>query len=256
VTALVVASSGVLGLLVGSFLNVVIARVPAHESVVRPRSRCPGCGTEIASRDNVPVMSWLLLRGRCRTCGMRISAQYPMVEGLTAVLFVAVAAHLGTDWALPAFLAVTAGLIAASFVDIGHFLVPNRILVATLAIAGPLLVLAAAIDGRWADLGRAGIGGTAAFASLLALNLANPRYMGMGDVKLAFLLGAMLGWTGLGFVPVGLFLGFVLGSIGGLGLIAAGLKTRKDHIPFAPFLSAGTLLALFVGQTILDWYRM
>ncbi|MGE0795136.1 MAG: A24 family peptidase [Acidimicrobiia bacterium] len=254
-TALLAAGSGLLGLVVGSFLNVVIARVPEHQSVVAPRSRCPGCGTQLAARDNVPLLSWLLLRGRCRSCGMAISPRYPLVELLTGLLFAAVAADLGTDWAVPAFLVLAACLVAVSFIDIERFLVPNRVLVATLVLAVPLLVAAAAVDDRWDDLGRAGIGALLAFGSLLLLNLLNPRYMGMGDVKLAFVLGLFLGWLGLGLVAVGLFLGFVLGSVGGLALIAAGIRTRKDHIPFAPFLAAGTMVAVFVGDTILDWYR-
>jgi leader peptidase (prepilin peptidase)/N-methyltransferase len=117
-------------------------------------------------------------------------------------------------------------------------------------------VVAAAVDDRWDDLRRAGIGGVIAFGGLLALNLINPRYMGMGDVKLALVLGTFLGWLRLGFVPVGLFLGFFLGSIGGIALIALGVKTRKDHIPFAPFLAGGALLAIFIGRVLLDWYGL
>jgi leader peptidase (prepilin peptidase) / N-methyltransferase len=254
VTALLVAGCTLLGLLVGSFLNVVIARVPVKQSVVTPRSRCPGCGTQLAGRDNVPVLSWLVLRGRCRTCSMPISPQYPLVELLTAVLFGAMAAELGADWALPAFLVLVACLVAVSFIDLAHFLVPNKVLAVTLVLSGPLLVLAAAIDDRWGDLGRAVLGGLIAFAALLFLNLLNPRFMGMGDVKLAFVLGLHLGWISLGRVPVGLFLGFLLGAVGGILLIATGIRTRKDHIPFAPFLSAGALLAIFFGGTLLDWY--
>src|SRR4051812_46407840 len=127
-TVLVAAGCGLLGLLVGSFLNVVIHRVPRKESVVRPRSRCPGCGTTLAERDNIPVLSWLLLRGRCRTCGEPISARYPLIELLTAVVFAAVGARFGADWAVPAYLVLAAGLVAVSAIDLEHFLVPNRIL--------------------------------------------------------------------------------------------------------------------------------
>jgi leader peptidase (prepilin peptidase)/N-methyltransferase len=256
VTVLLVVGCGLLGLLVGSFLNVVIARVPERQSVVRPRSRCLGCGTQLASRDNLPILSWVVLRGRCRTCEMRISPRYPMVEALTGALFAALAARLGADWALPAFLVFAACLVAVSFIDIERYLVPNRVLVATLVTAAPLLLAAAVLDHRWSDLRGAGLGGVLAFGGLLVLNLVNPRFMGMGDVKLAFVLGIFLGWFGLGLVAVGLFLGFVLGSVGGIALIAVGLKTRKDHIPFAPFLAGGALLALFVGEALLDWYRV
>src|SRR5436309_6749414 len=126
VTALVAAGCGLLGLAVGSFLNVVIYRVPRKESVVRPRSRCPGCGTQLADRDNIPVVSWLLLRGRCRTCGEPISARYPLVELGTAALFVAAALRFGADWAVPGFLLFFASLLAISLTDLEHYIIPNR----------------------------------------------------------------------------------------------------------------------------------
>jgi leader peptidase (prepilin peptidase)/N-methyltransferase len=253
-TVLVAAGCGLLGLLVGSFLNVVIHRVPRHESVVRPRSRCPGCGTTLAERDNVPVVSWLLLRGRCRTCDAPISARYPAVELLTGVAFAAIGLRFGADWSVPAYLVLVAALIAVSAVDLELFLVPNRILVATLAIGVPLLVLAAVLDSRGHDLGMAVVGAAIGFGILLAINLVTPRGMGMGDVKLAGVLGAWLGFLDLGHVFLGLFLGFLLGSVGGLLLLATGVRTRKDHIPFAPFLAAGAVLAILVGSPLLDWY--
>jgi leader peptidase (prepilin peptidase)/N-methyltransferase len=251
---LVAAGCGLLGLLVGSFLNVVIHRVPRHESVVRPRSRCPECGTTLAERDNVPVVSWLLLKGRCRTCDAPISARYPAVELLTAVAFAAVGLRFGADWAVPAYLVLVAALVAVSAVDLELFLVPNRILLATLAVGVPLLVLAAALDHRWDDLGRALAGAAIGFGILLAINLVTPRGMGMGDVKLAGVLGAWLGFLDIGHVFLGLFLGFLLGAVGGIALLATGVRTRKDHIPFAPFLAAGAVLAILVGSPLLDWY--
>jgi leader peptidase (prepilin peptidase)/N-methyltransferase len=253
-TVLVAAGCGLLGLLVGSFLNVVIHRVPRHESVVRPRSRCPECGTTLAERDNVPVVSWLLLKGRCRTCDAPISARYPAVELLTAVAFAAVGLRFGADWAVPAYLVLVAALVAVSAVDLELFLVPNRILLATLAVGVPLLVLAAALDHRWDDLGRALAGAAIGFGILLAINLVTPRGMGMGDVKLAGVLGAWLGFLDIGLVFLGLFLGFLLGAVGGIALLATGVRTRKDHIPFAPFLAAGAVLAILVGSPLLDWY--
>jgi leader peptidase (prepilin peptidase)/N-methyltransferase len=253
-TVLVAAGCGLLGLVVGSFLNVVIHRVPRHESVVRPRSRCPECGTTLAERDNVPVVSWLLLKGRCRTCDAPISARYPAVELLTAVAFAAVGLCFGADWAVPAYLVLVAALVAVSAVDLELFLVPNRILLATLAVGVPLLVLAAALDHRWDDLGRALAGAAIGFGILLAINLVTPRGMGMGDVKLAGVLGAWLGFLDIGHVFLGLFLGFLLGAVGGIALLATGVRTRKDHIPFAPFLAAGAVLAILVGSPFLDWY--
>jgi leader peptidase (prepilin peptidase)/N-methyltransferase len=254
VTVLVSAGCGLLGLLVGSFLNVVIHRVPRHESVVRPRSRCPGCGTTLAERDNIPVLSWLLLRGRCRTCDAPISARYPAVELLTAVVFAALGARFGASWSVPAYLVLAAALVAVSMIDLEHFLVPNRILLATLVLGVPLLVLAAALDGTGHDLAMAAAGGAIGFALLLVINLINPRGMGMGDVKLAGVLGAWLGFLDLGHVFLGLFLGFTLGSVGGLLLIATKVRSRRDHIPFAPFLAAGAVVAILVGSPLLDWY--
>lgn len=240
--------------MVGSFLNVVIARVPRRESVVRPRSRCPKCQTQLAERDNIPVLSWLLLGGRCRTCREPISARYPLVELATAVLFAVGALALGDSWALPAFLLFFAALLAVSFIDLEHFIVPNRIVFPTLAISVPLLAAAALAEGAWRPLGTALLGAVAASAGLLVIHLISPRGMGMGDVKLALLLGLFLGWLDLAHVALGLFLGFLLGAVGGVLLIALRLRSRKDHVPFAPYLAAGAVLAVVAGEPMLDWY--
>jgi leader peptidase (prepilin peptidase)/N-methyltransferase len=254
VTALLVAGFGLLGLLVGSFLNVVVVRVPQRLSVVRPRSRCPGCGTQLAERDNVPVLSWLLLRGRCRTCAEPISMRYPLVEAATGALFAAAALRFGWSAELPAYLLLFAVLLAVSAIDLEHFLVPNRIVYPAVVAEVALFTLATAGDGELGDLGRALLGAALASGGLLALALAYPRGMGMGDVKLAVLLGLGLGWLSLGHVALGLFLGFLLGSLVGVGLVATGVRSRKAHIPFAPFLAAGTVVAVLVGQPLLDWY--
>jgi leader peptidase (prepilin peptidase)/N-methyltransferase len=201
-------------------------------------------------------VSWLVLRGRCRRCGEPISPQYPLVELATAVLFAAVAARLGDDWALPAFLVFTASLIAVAVIDLQFLIVPNRIVATTLLLVLPLLAAAAGADGRWDDLRRGLLGAVIASGGLLAMNLLNPRWMGMGDVKLALVLGLNLGWLGLGYVGLGLFAGFLLGAVGGLALIAAGIRSRRDHIPFAPFLAAGALVAVLIGQQVLDWYTV
>jgi leader peptidase (prepilin peptidase)/N-methyltransferase len=255
VTVLVAAGSGLLGLLVGSFLNVVIHRVPRKESVISPRSRCPGCGTQLAERDNIPVISWLALRGRCRTCGAPIAVRYPLVEALTAVLFAVVGAHFGADGAVPAYLVLVAALVAVSAIDLEHFIVPNRILLVAMILGGPLLLAAAATDHEWRDARNAVVGGLLGFGALFLVHVASPRGMGMGDVKLAGVNGLFLGFLGLGHVWLGLFLGFVLGSVIGVALIATGVRTRRDHIPFAPFLAAGAFLTVLFGSSMLDWYR-
>ncbi len=255
-TAVLAIACALFGLNIGSFLNVVVHRVPRKESVVSPRSRCPGCGTQLAPRDNIPVVSWLLLRGKCRSCGEPISARYPLIEALTAVLFAVTAVHIGADWALPAFLVVVAGLIAISAVDLERFIVPNRILYPTLFIAAPLLLLAGALNDDWGSVRTAAIGGALAWGLLLVIHLISPKGMGFGDVRLAGLIGMTLGWLSVGHVLVGLFLGFLTASVVGVSLIVLHLKGRKDKVPFGPFLALGAYLAILFGSPILDWYRV
>jgi leader peptidase (prepilin peptidase)/N-methyltransferase len=253
-TTFLVAVCGLLGLMIGSFLNVVIWRVPRHESIVRPPSHCPGCDAEIAPYDNVPVVSWLVLRGRCRHCGIRISARYPLVELACAGLWVAMALRFGATWELPAYLVLVSGLLALSIIDFDTFLLPDRIVYPLSATLVVLFGLAAIADGAGPDLVRALLGGLAAFGFFLTVHLIAPRGMGFGDVKLSFSLGLALGWLSWGSVFVGLFLGFLLGAVIGVLLIATGLRTRRDHVPFGPFLAAGTVLAILFGQSLLDLY--
>lgn len=251
---MVVGLCAVLGLAVGSFLNVVIHRVPRGESVVAPRSRCPGCGTELANRDNVPVLSWVVLRGRCRTCAMPISWRYPAVELACAGLFAAMGLRFADDWALPAFLVLAAACLAGAVIDVEHLLLPDRLVFPSLAMATVALAGAAAADGAWDRFGRAVAGAAIAFGALLLLALLKAGAMGGGDVKLALLLGLCLGWLGLGHVALGLFLGFLLGSIVGVVLLVTRARGLKDHFAFGPFLAAGTLLAVWWGVPLLDWY--
>jgi leader peptidase (prepilin peptidase)/N-methyltransferase len=252
---MVVVICAVLGLAIGSFLNVVIHRVPRRESVVKPRSRCPGCGTEIASRDNIPVVSWLLLRGRCRTCGQPISIRYPAVELLCAVLFVAMGLRFPSEWSLPAYLVLAAACLAGSVIDLEHMLLPNRVVYPSLAMATALLAIAAGIDGDWDRFGKALIGAVIASGALFLLAMLRAGAMGGGDIKLALLLGLCLGWLGIGHVVLGLFLGFLLGSVVGVGLIVTKVRGIKDHFPFGPFLAAGTLIAVWWGTQLLDAYQ-
>jgi len=254
VTGFVVFCCALLGLAVGSFLNVVIARVPRRESIVTPPSHCPECHTPISPRDNIPVVSWLVLRGRCRACQAPIPVRYPLVEIGCAIAWGVIGYWFADSWALPAYLVLTAGLLALSVIDLEHRILPNRIL-GPLAVAGVVLLGAAALaSGDLDAFVRALLGALAAFGALGALHLISPRGMGLGDVKLAFVLGLFLGWLGWGEVALGLFLGFLLGSVIGVGLIATGLRTRKDHVPFGPFLAAGTLIAVIWGPTLLAWY--
>ena len=196
-TAFVTVVAGVYGLVIGSFLNVVIWRVPRHESIVKPRSHCPSCDTQLATRDNIPLVSWLVLRGRCRHCGTDISIRYPLVELLTGLLFAAVGARFSHSWALPAFLVLTGALIAISAIDLEHFIIPNRIVYPVGFASVFLLALAALIDNQWAAFGRSLLGALAAFTFFFVLHLVAPGGMGFGDVRLSFVLGLFLGWLGL-----------------------------------------------------------
>jgi leader peptidase (prepilin peptidase)/N-methyltransferase len=200
------------------------------------------------------VLSWLLLRGRCRTCAEQIPVRYPLVEAGTAVLFAVAAARFGGDWALPGYLLFFGVLVAVSVIDLEHFLVPNRIVYPTVVASVPLLGVAALVDGDGNRFLRALLGALLAAGGLLVIHLISPRGMGMGDVKLAVLLGLYLGWLSLGHVLLGLLLGFLLGSVVGVALLASGRRGRKDHLPFAPFLAAGAVLAVVAGRPLLDWY--
>lgn len=231
-------------LAVGSFLNVVAARVPLKRSIVSPASACMSCGAELAWRDNVPVLSWLVLRGRCRGCGTTIGWVYPAVELLTALLVAACFAVFG--WSGDAFVAsfFCVVLVTVSATDLAHRIVPNVIV---LPAAGLVLVAQTILhpSAEWA------IGAFGASFFLFLAALAYPKGMGMGDVKLALLLGAMLGRT----VPVGLMLGMIAALVPSVILLARhGSAARKMAIPFAPFLALGALVALFFGDRLLDAY--
>jgi leader peptidase (prepilin peptidase) / N-methyltransferase len=241
-----VAVIGVLGLLVGSFLNVVIYRLPRGESLVTPASRCPSCGTPVRPSDNIPVLSWLLLRGRCRSCGAAISARYPLVEALTGAVFVGVALTRGVEDDLAVWLPFAAMLIAVAGIDLDHRIIPNKILLPS-AIWG----LAATIAFRPDNVDDALIAGAAAFGALLLAALAYPAGMGMGDVKLAGVMGIYLG---SGVAPA-MLVAFLAGSIVGLAIIAReGRDARKKGIPFGPFLAFGGLVGIFAGPELVDVY--
>ena len=237
---------GLLGAMVGSFLNVVIYRVPRGESIVAPRSRCPSCETQIAGRDNVPILSWLALRGRCRHCAAPIAVRYPVVEGVTALAFAAVALTRGLDADLVYELPFAAMLIAVAAIDFDHRIVPNRILLpaAVWALAASALV-------RPGDLPELVIAGAGAFAFLLIAALIRPGGMGMGDVKLAGVMGLYLG---LSVIPALLF-AFLSGSVVGIAMMArGGIGERKSAVPFAPFLALGGIVALLAGPELIELY--
>jgi leader peptidase (prepilin peptidase)/N-methyltransferase len=249
-TALLIIAAAAYGLVIGSFLNVVIYRVPAGVSIVRPGSACPNCKEPIATRDNIPVFSWLVLRGRCRNCATVISIRYPLVEVLTAGIWVAVALRFGWSWTLPAELAFVTGLIALAFIDYDHLKLP-RVIVWPLGLTVlALLVLASAIHGSWHRLLVAVICAAVEFAILFTINFISPRSMGFGDVRLGAVLGLALGWLGWRYAFWGFLLANLLGAVVGVVLIAARRAGRRTPIPFGVFLAIGAFLALFLGGSI------
>ncbi|MGH9076091.1 MAG: prepilin peptidase [Acidimicrobiales bacterium] len=249
-TAAVVAVAGLYGLAVGSFLNVVIHRVPLHLSVVRPGSACPGCHAPIAARDNVPVVSWLVLRGRCRACAMAIPARYPLVEALTGALFVGVALRFGLSPSLPAMLIFVAGLTALCFCDLDRLLLPTRIVYPTAALVGLSLVAAAAGTGSWHRLGVAAACAAGGFGLFFTIHFVSPRILGFGDVRLAPLIAGALGWLGVSYAIAGFLLANVLGVAVGLALIAARRHSRSSALPYGAFLAAGAVAALGLGGLV------
>ncbi|NAZ81698.1 prepilin peptidase [Kineococcus sp. R8] len=245
---------GVVGLLIGSFLNVVVHRVPRGESVVHPRSACPGCGHAIRGRDNVPVLSWLLLRGRCRDCGARISRRYPAVELGTGLLFAGVAVVVGPSWALPAYLYLAAIAVALALIDVDVHRLPDAIVLPSYPVALVLLGAASLLGADGAAFLRALAGAGALFGLYAVLWFVRPGGMGLGDVKLAGVLGLYLGWWGWDALAVGGFLAFVLGGLVSLPLLLSGRAGRRTAIPFGPSMLAAALAALVVAAPLSGWY--
>lgn len=253
--ALLIIACAFFGLCVGSFLNVVIYRVPIHESIVRPRSHCPMCGSAIRERDNIPVFSWLLLRGRCRDCHAPISPRYMVVELAGGALFAGAAARLGFNWDLPAFLILLAGLLALASIDLEKLILPKSIVYVTLALVIALLLVDAAVTGDWKKFLIAAICSAAWFVVFFLMNFASPRILGFGDVRLALVLGFGLGWLGWRYVVLGFFASNVIGLLISLGFIAAKKIRRDQPVPYGVFLALGTAFALFAGPEILQPLR-
>ena len=249
-----VALSAMLGLLVGSFLNVVVWRVPRGESVVRPPSACPACGSPVRPRDNVPVVSWLLLRGRCRDCAARVSRRYPLVELASAGLFAVMALRFGFDPVLPAFLYLAAVGLALALIDLDCKRLPDALTLPSYPIVAALLALAAAFGSDSGSFVRALLGGLAMYAVYFALAFAYPAGMGFGDVKLSGVLGMGTAWLGWGAWTVGLFLGFLFGGLFGVGLLLARRGGRKTAVPFGPFMLLGFLVSVLVGPELAGAY--
>jgi leader peptidase (prepilin peptidase)/N-methyltransferase len=239
------------GSIVGSFLNVCIHRLPKDESIVFPGSRCPACQTPIPPWDNIPLLSFALLRGRCRACRHPISWRYPLVEGLTGILFALTVARFGVTFQAALLLAFLGGLVVVSFIDLDHHVIPNVITLPGI----PLGLVGGLIVGDPSLLDRL-IGALAGTGFLyLVLLYGGVVYgqdaMGEGDLNLIALVGAFLGWRA---VVVTILVACLIGSAVGLGLIASGRLARRQHMPFGPFLALGALVALFWGQALIGWY--
>jgi len=241
----------ILGLIVGSYLNVVVYRLPLGLSTVYPRSRCPGCGSLIRARDNVPVLSFLLLRGRCRTCGTAISWRYPLVEAATGALFVACLVRFGLAPQAAVAIVFSCLMLVLALIDYDHMILPDRI-----TLPGIVVGLATQLWAPLAGLVPAVIGALLGAGILLAvwglwLVVRREEGMGLGDVKMLALVGAFLGWQG---VLVTLFFGALSGSAVGLALMRRGSVDMRSKLPFGVFLSLGGLVALFFGDTLVAWY--
>ena len=241
------AFGGIGGLLIGSFLNVVAYRLPRNESLVTPGSHCPSCDTPVKPYDNLPVLGWLLLRGRCRACHAQISARYPVVEALTAVLAVAVILVKSSPHDIALGLVLVGVLVPVALIDLDHRIIPNKIMLPAAIVAVGIGLIT-----RPAGVPEQLIAGAAAGGFLLLFALAYPRGMGMGDVKLAAVLGLFLGRSVAVALMVGVFTGAV---VGGLIMARVGVaKGRKTADPFGPFLAFCGVDGLLVGPTIVHWY--
>jgi leader peptidase (prepilin peptidase) / N-methyltransferase len=246
-TGLGAAMAAAFGAILGSFLNVVAYRLPKGESLSVPRSRCPGCETPIKPYDNVPVLSWLLLRGRCRACGTTIAWRYPLVELTTAVLMALVVVRFGASdevWLGFAFVLL---LVPVTVIDIDFRIIPNKLMIAGTVAAPVILALT-----QPGDIPEHLIAAVAAGGFLLIAAVAYPSGMGMGDVKLAFVMGLFLGRE----VGVAMLVALVAGSLVGIAIMArkGAQEGRKTAIPFGPFLALGGLVGLLAGDPIVDWY--
>lgn len=244
--------TGLVGALIGSFLNVCIYRLPRGESLIWPGSKCPACGTAVAAYDNIPLVSYLLLAGCCRACRAPISIRYPLVEAVNAAGYLAILWFFGANWSAALYAALYSALLVVAGTDLSHKIIPNVI-----TLPGILLGLAGAATVLPIGFVNAMLGVLVGGGLLWALAWASPYLfgkegMGGGDIKLLGMIGAFLGWKP---ALLTIMIGSLAGSIIGIALIGTGLLKRDEYIPFGPFLVLGALLSLFFGQPLLDWYQ-
>lgn len=235
----------IFGLIVGSFLNCVIYRLETGESFLKGRSFCPHCKQKLIWQDLIPVLSFFILKGKCRYCSQKISWQYPLVEIVTGFLFLLIFYHTSYNISYTIYELIIACFLIIIFVyDLKYYIIPDKVIYPAIAITAIYQLSRFGLEYFYAGLG------AAAFFLLIVL-VSKGRWMGVGDIKLAFLMGLFLGWPN---ILMALFLAFFIGAIIGIGLIIAGKKQLKSEVPFGPFLVAGTFLAMFWGQKLINWY--
>lgn len=249
-TGAVVLIAALFGLVFGSFATVVAWRVPRGESIVKPGSHCPLCDEPVRPYDNVPLVSYLVLRGKCRHCRATFGVRYPLVELAVAVLFAGVGWRIGAHWAVPAYCLFALTLVILTDIDLEHQRLPVAVVYPALLLGAALLALAAAGLHDWGALARAAIGGAGAFAGFALIFFAARGGMGFGDVRLAGLCGMFLGFLGWRYLAVGLVAAVVLAGVVGVVLLASGRAGRKTKIPYGPFLAAGSMIGVLFGLPI------
>jgi len=241
----------ILGLIVGSFSNVCIYRIPRNESIIYPASHCPKCRTKIKPVDNIPILSYILLKGRCRNCESRISIQYPVVELLTGLIYVIIYMIYGLSIQSLIYIILSSALIIIAFIDLNKQIVPDVISLPGIIIGLVLSFFVPYISFINSALGAVVGGGIILIIGLVGSAIFKKEAMGGGDIKLAAMIGAFLGWR---YIVISLFLGFFLGALAGIFLVLSKIKSREDMVPFGPFIVLGSLITLLWGEKILTWY--
>jgi leader peptidase (prepilin peptidase) / N-methyltransferase len=241
----------VLGLIVGSFSNVCIYRIPRNESVIYPASHCPKCRNKIKPIDNIPLLSYILLKGRCRNCGSKISIQYPLVEFLTGLIYLIIYLIYGLSIQSLAYIILSSALIIITFIDLQEQMIPDVISLPGIVVGLILSFIVPYMSFINSALGALVGGGIILIIAWVGSIIFKKEAMGGGDVKLTAMIGAFLGWR---YTIISLFLGFFLGALIGIILIMTKIKKREDVIPFGPFIALGSIITLLWGEKILSWY--
>jgi len=241
----------ILGLIVGSFCNVCIYRIPRKESIIYPASHCPSCHTTISAKDNIPLLSYILLKGRCRNCGSKISIQYPIVELLTGLIYLIIYLIYCLSIQSLIYIILSSALIIIAFIDLNEQIVPDVISLPGIGVGLILSFFVPYISFINSALGVLVGGGIILIIGLAGSVIFKKEAMGGGDVKLTAMIGAFLGWR---YIIISLFLGFFLGALAGIFLVLSKIKSKEDMVPFGPFIVFGSLITLLYGDKIISWY--